>query len=383
MIKARIKVALNKRGAPSVNASKDKHYVAGQEVNIVDLVNGDVVDGIDVWYKLDNGSFVWSGGVEGTASINIDNRDLHDFKIIDFDWSTKSGFVPQEWRATKGKNVKIGILDSGVSSVHPNLKHITEDSNLLNNASKSTYTRLFPCEDKTGHGTECAGIIGAMAGIQKGINGISNQSDLYISKVDNEEWGRSTKYFISAMNHLIDKEIDIISISTEFGDYAQSKFDKDLKDLAEKVLDKGVVICVAARDNQHLLKDSHSRFPLFFFPNVIGIGCIDSQFFVNKQSPDYLEELDFIVPIIPMPTTTVDTEGRYSMRQGSSFSTPWTAGIIANYLASQRIENGPNYRASVAEIKKELSNISNNYLDFINVCNELKLINKPIHEKIT
>ncbi|MFT7158466.1 MAG: hypothetical protein ACI8Q1_003498, partial [Parvicella sp.] len=53
MIKAKIKVALNKRGAPSVNASKDKHYVAGQEVNIVDLINGDMVDGIDVWYKLD------------------------------------------------------------------------------------------------------------------------------------------------------------------------------------------------------------------------------------------------------------------------------------------------------------------------------------------
>lgn len=61
---------LNKRvqGA-SVNAEKLNPYEVGDVVEIVEILNGDDIDGNNVWYRLDDGTFVWSGGIDGSAEM--------------------------------------------------------------------------------------------------------------------------------------------------------------------------------------------------------------------------------------------------------------------------------------------------------------------------
>ena len=39
------------------------YYLPGEEISIVEKVIGDKYKGNNIWYKLENGSYVWSGGV--------------------------------------------------------------------------------------------------------------------------------------------------------------------------------------------------------------------------------------------------------------------------------------------------------------------------------
>lgn len=75
------------------------------------------------------------------------------------------------WRIEQGANVKIGIIDSGVSQPHSDL--------LVYPAYDARTGTLYANNIYGCHGTECAGIIGAKTNNNHGITGIASQSQLY------------------------------------------------------------------------------------------------------------------------------------------------------------------------------------------------------------
>ncbi len=59
-----VKTDINERQRPGVNATIVGHYNAGAFVEITESVWGNSFDGNDLWYKLKNGNYLWSGGVD-------------------------------------------------------------------------------------------------------------------------------------------------------------------------------------------------------------------------------------------------------------------------------------------------------------------------------
>ena len=55
--------AINERLSPGVNAPVSASYEEGEVVDVRETVLGDLYDGENVWYKLNTGGYVWSGGV--------------------------------------------------------------------------------------------------------------------------------------------------------------------------------------------------------------------------------------------------------------------------------------------------------------------------------
>src|SRR6478736_2156892 len=74
---------INERKSPGVNAPVCGGYDEGAVVDVVETVLGDLYDGENVWYKLNTGAYVWSGGVlvqrDFTALRN--KKDANQFLI--------------------------------------------------------------------------------------------------------------------------------------------------------------------------------------------------------------------------------------------------------------------------------------------------------------
>mgnify|MGYP003648512157 CR=1 FL=1 len=335
MIKAKIKVPLNKRGAPSVNASKDKHYVAGQEVNIVDLINGDMVDGIDVWYKLDNGSYVWSGGVEGMISL----KDLGAQLLETNDSSTEDSESPDlskkivlntEIPQGEGQDIRIAVLDSGIDKRHESLKN-----RIIWNKNYQSDKNLFY------HGSLTAGILVANDSELIGMCGQADLLDLRVADDDGIVEGDAVKQaledivvwnndegkpFISVVNLSLDVTKALIIL---------------IQPVVTTLYEQGVVIIVAGNVRNRLTNIASLEF-------VISVGVFRNKYFeeicLNGIDPKlvlmYLNEEIISTSLFP------NHEGF----KDSSAYTAVTSGLVARFLSS--IETKNPYKDAIKFLKK-------------------------------
>lgn len=84
-MKARVNTFLNIRtGTPEIlpnNNPLDKYYSPGDVIEVVEIVNGQEYKGNSIWFKLDTGVFVWSGGIDdnpktGAAALAYTNAEI-------------------------------------------------------------------------------------------------------------------------------------------------------------------------------------------------------------------------------------------------------------------------------------------------------------------
>jgi len=54
-----------REGQPSTAAPKLRQIEAGQKVSVIGETTGQTIQGMDLWYALEDDSFIWSGGCEG------------------------------------------------------------------------------------------------------------------------------------------------------------------------------------------------------------------------------------------------------------------------------------------------------------------------------
>lgn len=77
-MKGIIHTEVNERHRPNVNSLILDYYSIGETVEITESVLGDPYDGDDVWYKLDNGAYIWSGAVDpvpDSSGLSGEDRD--------------------------------------------------------------------------------------------------------------------------------------------------------------------------------------------------------------------------------------------------------------------------------------------------------------------
>ncbi len=95
-------------------------------------------------------------------------------------WAEKLLGIPLVWTTTQGEGAKVAILDTGIDLDHPDLATAVIDSEDFSGDD---------VEDSSGHGTHCAGIIGARLNAV-GFVGVAPKSQLLIGKVlDNDGRG--------------------------------------------------------------------------------------------------------------------------------------------------------------------------------------------------
>lgn len=235
---------------------------------------------------------------------------------------TKINAQPQYTSPYTGKNVKVGILDSGIDTEHRDLKVVNGFCSLAPDCSTGV-----PYDDNNGHGTHVAGVIAALAN-GTGLVGIAPNVDLYSIKVLNDLGAGTTSSIVQGIEWAINQKLDIINLSI-----TSTTDDPLIKKALEVAYAKGLMI-VGAAGNQGKDTSDTVTYPAKY-DSVIAVGAVNedlTSFKLSSQGP----KVEIVAPgasifsTYPSEWDFVDgKQDGYRTLSGTSMSSPHVAGVLA------------------------------------------------------
>ncbi|MBN2350847.1 MAG: S8 family serine peptidase [Bacteroidales bacterium] len=328
--------------SPSVNAPNPRYYLPGDEIKIKNTVEGDRYKGNDKWYQLSIGGFVWSGGVEIVTEIESGIREI----VIDhINYNRLINNVPDEWRNSMGRGVKIAVIDSGINLNHPDL-HILQSNVFDVCNSDSGYN------DTLGHGTHIAGLIDAKIKGIKGITGVAPEAELYIFKARHETKKFNPQQIAVAIEKALESGAKIINMSFKLSYFDDVKF----KNAIQKAKENNCIMIAAAGDDEFLKYDQFNK-PAFF-EEMIAVGAVDIDFH-QSNTKKYNTKLDFILPKKLLWSASTSEKNNYEQLEGSSMATALITGISALYFSFKGIYTDITKEQLLADLKNNAEDIMN------------------------
>ncbi len=205
------------------------------------------------------------------------------------------------------------IIDTGIESTHPDL-------NVDKNRSRSFVSGDASIEDKNGHGTHVAGIIGAKNN-NIGILGVASNANLISLKVLNDEGEGTLSSIIQALAYVNSeaKAGDVVNIS--LGEEESSDiFDRHVQQTAAR----GVFVTIAAgNDSKPASEFSPGRTNA---PNIYTVSAVDSLNNFASFSNFGNDAVDYAAPGVHILSTF--TNRRYAYLSGTSMAAPHVAGLL-------------------------------------------------------
>jgi minor extracellular protease Epr len=200
----------------------------------------------------------WFSVAETVTALEDEQKAKAVGQVID--WSTSAVQAPKAWKANyTGKNVKVAILDSGISP-HPDLK-------ITGGKSFVSYTESF--SDDNGHGTHIAGIVAALNN-NIGTIGVAPDAELYAVKVLDSKGNGYLTDIISAIDWAITNKMDIINLSLGSLDKSPT-----LEYIINKAYNSGILVVAAGGNggNEYGTGDQVA-YPAKY-NTVIAVGAVD------------------------------------------------------------------------------------------------------------
>lgn len=185
-----------------------------------------------------------------------------------FQWSLENkginnGKVGEDIKPTEMWNKKstekdtpvVAIIDSGVDYTHPDLKDkmwVNPYQNKLKGVHGFDFTGTIddgePMDD-AGHGTHCAGIIGATRNNNEGVSGVADNVKIMALKFLTSSGMGTTEDAVSAYNYIYNAMklgVNVVAINNSWGSNENSKI---LLNIINKVGKAGAVsVCAAGND---------------------------------------------------------------------------------------------------------------------------------------
>jgi thermitase len=263
------------------------------------------------------------------------------------------------WEKTHGsRKVVVAVLDSGVDYTHPdlagNMWHRPDDVEMYRDSQLgviddyngfSAVDRSRDPMDENGHGTHCAGIVGAEGDNNLGIAGVNWQVEIMPLKFMGRGGFGTTKDAIEAINYVIDRKkagVNVRVISASWGSRQKSKA---LEDVIRKAGEADILF-VAAAGNDHMDADQTPHYPSNYkLPNVIAVAALDRKDQLASFSNYGAKSVHLAAPGREILSTWLG--GAYEEHSGTSMATPFVAGVAGLVLSVE-----PNL--SVKELRERL-----------------------------
>jgi thermitase len=249
------------------------------------------------------------------------------------------------WDTTRGsESVVVAVLDSGVDYTHQdlieNMWHRTADVAEYSDRELGTIDdingfnavdNLRDPMDDNGHGTHCAGIIGAEGGNGFGISGVNWHVKIMPLKFMNAFGQGTTKDAIEAINYVIDRKkagVNVRVISASWGSTSKSKA---LGDAIKRAGEEGILF-VAAAGNSSENADKRPHYPAGYdLPNIISVAATDRNDQLATFSNYGAKTVHIAAPGRDILSTWLN--GTFREASGTSMATPEVSGVAALVLA--------------------------------------------------
>ena len=250
-------------------------------------------------------------------------------------WGIARVNAPAAWKVSRGKGVKLVVIDTGIDMTHPELVGIIKGGwNAISTAA--TFN------DDNGHGTHCSGTIAAKDDDQ-GVVGVAPQIDLYGVKVLDANGSGTFDDVIAGMLWAVTNKMEVASMSLGAGQGNQALAD------AVEAMRKGGVILIAAAGNS----GGSVGYPAAY-PGAIAIAASDSKDKLasfSSRGP----EVAVIAPGVDVKSTYMG--GGYDTLSGTSMATPHVAGLTALYVATHKGATPAQARAALQAASVKLAGV--------------------------
>jgi subtilisin family serine protease len=199
--------------------------------------------------------------------------------------------------------------------------------------------------DDNGHGTHCAGIIGAEGENNLGIAGVNWKVEIMPLKFMNAGGFGTTKDAIEAINYVIERKkagVNVRIISASWGSTQKSRA---LGDIIRKAYENDILF-VAAAGNASTNNDRSPHYPSSYdVPNVVSVAALDRHDNLASFSNYGPKSVAIAAPGVDILSTWLGNN--YEEKSGTSMATPVISGVAALIVAQ-------NPGISVDDLRKRL-----------------------------
>jgi subtilisin family serine protease len=282
----------------------------------------------------------------------------------------------EAWNTTTGNQSNIvAVLDTGLDRGHPDFVHSGGATNVWQNPTTPfTFTlsggttitcpadpkvfgynaidNTFTPHDEDGHGTLCAGIIGAVGDNKLGISGVAWQVTLLPCKIFGEDGQTSDDrldnaiQFILAVNANSANSVKVVSCS--FGTNAWSAATQGE---FKRLHDAGILV-VASAGNGFSDDDIFPHYPSGYeFDNIVTVAASDNDGNLSDSSNFGPNTVDICAPGEDVLSTSLN--GDYDTFDGSSAAAAFVAGAAALTMSVPH-PTGSSTFYSYADVKAAL-----------------------------
>ena len=251
------------------------------------------------------------------------------------------------WQKNKGsEKIVVAVLDTGVDYAHSDLssniwfrpdnvpQYKDENLGTFNDLRgfNGTDNQTDPMDDN-GHGTHCAGIIGAEGDNNEGIAGINWKVQIMPLKFLGKGGSGTTKDAIEAINYAIDRKRNGVNLRIISASWGSTQYSKALEDTIRAAGEEGILF-VAAAGNDGTSNDSRPHYPSNYdLPNVISVAATDSNDQLTSFSNFGAKTVHIAAPGREILSTWLNDQ--YREASGTSMATPYVSGVAALVLASE------------------------------------------------
>lgn len=228
------------------------------------------------------------------------------------DWGVLKLNVPEAHKTTRGKGVKVAVLDTGCDYSHPDFGGVPQER------MKSFVPAQGPY-DVHGHGTHCAGRV-----LARGVNyGVAPDAELWVGKVLDNQGSGAVTWIARGVDWAAQNGIDVVSLSV--GGNAADSYIPEAFARAEAA---GVMLAVAAGNDGP--NPDTVDYP-GAYKQALAVAAIDKSLNVarfSSRGPNVFAAMPGVAIVSQFPGN------RQAPMDGTSMGTPHLAGLMALWIAA-------------------------------------------------
>jgi thermitase len=266
--------------------------------------------------------------------------------------------VLRAWYKTTGSDqVVVAVLDSGVDYTHRDLMsniwmrpddvpaYVDDELGEFDDVHGFDAADWRDPMDDNGHGTHCAGIIGAEGNNNFGIAGINWNVQIMPLKFLSAGGSGTTKDAIEAINYVIDRKQKGVNVRIISASWGSTQKSRALSDAIKRAGDEGIMFIAAAGNNGDD-SDKRPHYPAGYnLPNVISVAALDRNDQLASFSNYGAKSVHIAAPGKEILSTWLNNE--FYVASGTSMATPEVSGVAALILST-------NPKMSVKELRARL-----------------------------
>ena len=264
-------------------------------------------------------------------------------------WGMTSIGAADAWDLSQGaSDVVVAIIDTGIDYNHPDLaanvwtnpgeipgngvdddhNGYVDDVHGINAISGSGEDY-----DDNGHGTHCAGTIGAVGNNGTGVAGVNWRVKMMGLKFLSATGSGSLAAAVTAINYMVMMKNRGVNIRISSNSWGGGGFSQPLLSAIQAANNAGIIF-VAAAGNEGANNDSGGHYPANYdVENVVSVAAIGQDHTLASFSNYGVQQVDIAAPGVGILSTKPG--GSYQSLSGTSMATPHVSGALALILAHE------------------------------------------------